>query len=345
MPLLASESFAVEVADLYQYPVPIFSQSKEERQHIAPQVLRQVILKVVGDRSALDIIDLSHILDQANILVEQFEYLRMNKINEDVNHPDRLALLLKFNEVALEKLLTDLGLLTWGHVRPDVLAWLAIDNSGYRTMIGAYSSEYDIPTLVKKSAKLRGLPIFMPVMDLQDYLAIKFVDIWEGNFSESIKMASQRYAPEVIIIGRISMQDNFNCRIYWHALIHNQSENWQSKGELRTALTAGIEELTDRLARYSMKFIRSNNYKQHVLLRIDNVSNYANFSRLMNYLSKVQYVSELQLSSLSTGRVNVTLSLKVKKRVFDEVLTMDLVLRKENTIYNSSKVLHYRLLP
>lgn len=342
--LLALKSFAVEVPNLYQHPVLVFSQSKEERQYIVPQVLRQVILKVVGDRSALDVINLSPILDQANILVERFQYVRMNEINEGVTYQNSLELLFKFNEVALEKLLANFGLFTWGHVRPDILVWIAMDDDGYRKIIGTYDGEYNISTLVKNSAKLRGLPIFMPIIDLQDYSEVKFIDIWKGYFSKSIRIASQRYAPEVIIIGRISIQNNLNCQIYWRALINNKSESWQSKGELRTALTAGIEELIDRLARHATKLI-INKHNKNVLLQINNISNYADFSRLINYLSKIQYVSQLRLFGLSAGRINIMISLEVRKKVFDKVLDGGLVLRKEDNIYNASEDSHYRMLP
>ena len=183
--LLATKSFAAEVANLYQSHIPVISQSEQERQYLAPQVLRRVILKVVGDRSALDVIDLDPILGRANKLVQRFQYQRMNEINKDLTKPDRLALLLTFNEVTLKELLTNLGLPTWSRTRPDVLIWLALDDGQHRTIIGTEGIEYHIPILLKKAAEMRGLPIFIPAMDLQDHALVKFIDVW-GDFSDGI---------------------------------------------------------------------------------------------------------------------------------------------------------------
>ncbi|PCH65787.1 MAG: hypothetical protein COC04_00975 [Gammaproteobacteria bacterium] len=341
--LLATESFAAELANLYQSPVPVVSQSEQERQQLAPEVLRQVILKVVGDRSAIDVTDLSPVLGQANKLVQQFQYERINEITEDLTQPDRLALLLKFNEPSLNKSLTNLGLPIWSKTRPDVLVWLALDDGQNRTVIGAESSEHNIPVLLEQAAELRGLPIFLPVMDLQDHAQVKFADVW-GDFSDSIELASQRYAPQVILIARVSMEGRFNSQIHWHALINGQSENWQSRGELPTALTAGIEELTDRLARRFTQVVSSNQYEQQLALQITNVGDYADFARLMQYLSKLQYVSDVKLSSLETDKVDVTLSLKGERSVFNQTLSIGRVL-VEDTSYNSSSILRYRLMP
>jgi len=341
--LLATESFAAEVANLYQSPVPVVSQSEQERQQLAPHVLRQVILKVVGDRSALDVTNLEPVLGQANKLVQQFQYERINEVNEDLTQPDRLALLLKFNEASLNKKLTDLNLPIWSKTRPDVLVWLALDDGQNRAIVGAESTQHNIPTLLQQAAEMRGLPLFMPVMDLEDQSQVRFADVW-GDFADSIEFASQRYAPQVILIARVSMTDSFNSQIHWHAVIDGQSENWQSRGDLQTALNAGIEELTDRLARRFTQVVSNNQYDQNLELQITNVSDYADFSRVMTYLSKLQYVSDVQLSSLAGDQVDVSISLKGDLTVFNQTLSIGQVL-SEDTSYNSSNVLRYRLLP
>lgn len=341
--LFVTESFAAEVANLYQSPVPVVTQSEQERQQLAPQVLQQVILKVVGDRSALDVTDLTPVLSQANKLVQQFQYERINEIDEDLTQPDRLALLLKFNEASLNKSITNLGLPIWSKTRPDVLVWLALDDGQSRTVIGSESIEHNVPALLNQAADMRGLPLFMPVMDLQDHAQVTFADVW-GDFSDSIEIASQRYAPQVILIARVSMQDSLSSQIHWHALINGQSENWQSRGDLETALNAGVEELTDRLARRFTQVVSNNQYEQQLALQISNVGDYADFSRLMQYLSKLQYVSDVQLSSLESDKVDVKLSLQGDLAVFNRTLSIGQVLQEDST-FNSSSVLRYRLLP
>jgi uncharacterized protein len=341
--LIATQSFAAEVANLYQSPVPVLSQSEQERQQLAPQALQQVILKVVGDRSALDVTDLTLLLNQSNNLVQQFQYERINEINDDATQPDSLALVLKFNEESLNKLLTNLGLPIWSKSRPDVLVWLALDDGQQRTVIGAESTNYNIPSSLQLAAEQRGLPLFMPVMDLQDQTQVRFGDVW-GDFSDSINLASQRYAPAVTLIARVSMKGENNSQIHWHALINEQSENWQSRGDIQTALNAGIEELTDRLARRFTQVVSTNQYDKRLALQISNVKDYADFSRVMQYLSKLQYVSKVELESLAGEQVDVAISLKGDVAVFNQTLKIDRVLA-DSTGSDTTNILRYRLMP
>jgi len=341
--LLATESFAAEVANLYQSPIPVVSQSEQERQQLTPQALQQVILKVVGDRSALDVTDLSPVMNKANQLVQQFQYERINEISDDATQPDRLALVLKFNEASLNKSLTNLGLPIWNKNRPDVLVWIALDDGQQRTVMGSENTEYNIPAILDQAAEQRGLPLFMPVMDLQDQAQVKFADVW-GDFSDSIEVASQRYAPAVTLMARVSMKGENSSQIHWHALINDQSENWQSRGDIQTALNAGIEELTDRLARRFTQVVGINQYDKQLALQITNVKDYADFSRVMQYLSKLQYVSKVELESLAGEQVDVAISLKGDVTVFNQTLDIDRVLI-EKTGAESANVLRYRLMP
>ena len=341
--LITTQSFAAEVANLYQSPVPVVSQSEQERQQLAPQALQQVILKVVGDRSALDVTDLSPVINQANKLVQQFQYERINEISDDATQPDRLALVLKFNEKSLNNSLTDLGLPIWSKSRPDVLVWIALDDGQQRSVLGVESTDYNIPASLELAAKKRGLPVFMPVMDLQDQAQVKFADVW-GDFSDNIETASQRYAPAVILIARVSMENENSSQIHWHALINGQSENWQSRGDIQTALNAGIEELTDRLARRFTQVVSINQYEKQLALQITNVKDYADFSRVMQYLSKLQYVSKVELESLAGEQVDVDISLKGDVAVFNQTLKIDHVLF-ESTGGNEANILRYRLMP
>ncbi|KKN28076.1 hypothetical protein LCGC14_0857900, partial [marine sediment metagenome] len=60
--LFATNSFAAELADLYQSQAVVANQDDQERQRVSPDILRQVLLKVVGDSAALNAANLTPIL-------------------------------------------------------------------------------------------------------------------------------------------------------------------------------------------------------------------------------------------------------------------------------------------
>ncbi|PHS70236.1 MAG: hypothetical protein COB23_03740 [Methylophaga sp.] len=338
--LISTSGFTAEVDNLYQSYTPVATQSEQERTAAAPEILRQVILKVVGDRSALDVTDISSVLSEANNLVHQYQYQRLNKRSDDLTEPDRLALLVTFNAVSLNESLINLGLPIWGQ-RPEVLLWMAIDNGKKRTILGS-ETDNSLVTIIDDAADQRGLPLILPLMDLQDQAEVKTTDIW-GDFTSVISQASQRYGSSVNLLAKVSLQSKNFSQITWRMLINGESEQWQSRGNIDSALQAGIEELTDRLARRFSQVITNENTQQ-LSLQIDNIDDYADYSRVMNYLSSLQYVSDIQLTSLSSGQFEVDVSLKGSLSVFNETLKVGRVLVEQDSSFNTH-VIRYRLLP
>ncbi len=338
--LLVGQSFAADVSNLYQSQTPVSSQSDKERIGLAPDVLKQVILKVVGDRSELDTVDLSPILAQTEQLIQQYQYHRTNTISDDLTQPDRLELLLSFNKEKLNKSLAENGLPVWGSNRPEVLIWSAIEEGGKRSILSADNTDLAMVKVIQQSANRRGLPILMPVMDLQDQSQVTFTDLSAG-FSETVEQASQRYGSPVILMMNTTVADNGLVRTKWHALINGESEQWQSRGDMDTAMTAGINELTDRLAqRFSQR--ATSQYENTLSLEITDVQNYSDYARLVKYLNSLQYVSNVQLLRLVDDKLEISLSFSGDVVVLDRTLSIDRVLL-EQSAYSLTDVKSYRL--
>ncbi len=316
------------------------TQEEKERLKVASIALRQVLLKVAGDRAALDTVDLAPLLSQSAGLIQQYQYRQVNKISDDITAPEQLEVVLSFNEISLNNAIRDLGLPLWSKSRPEVLVWLSVDNDGKRTILSADDVNKTSVKSLKHAADLRGLPILMPVMDLQDQSQVKVADLWAG-FSESVESASQRYGSPVILMANATIEANGASHIRWHSLINGESEKWQSRGNITNAMRSGVDELTDRLARRFSQVVSNNQYASRLSLQISNVKNYADYSRTMAYLKSLQYVSELTLISLSKEDITVSLALKGDLNIFKQTLTIDRTLVSEP--YSTEDSLNYRL--
>jgi len=325
---LVSPSFAADVANLYQSQIPVSSQSEEEREKVAPDVLRQVILKVVGDRSALDTTDLAPVLAQTQQLLQQYQYHRMNIISDDLTQPDRLAALLSFDKEKLNDSLTQMGLPIWGDNRPEVLIWLALEENNTRTILSTDDNDSMTIRALTEAATMRGLPILLPVMDLQDQTQVTFSDLSAG-FSESVEAASQRYGSPVILMVKAIHDDTGLLRANWHARINGESEQWQSRGDLNTAITAGINELTDRLARRFSQ-LEAKQYEHILSLEIMGVANYSDYARLEKYLRNLQNVSRFQIDNFMEDTVKISLLFNGDEPVLDRTLAIDRVLIEQS---------------
>jgi len=120
-------------------------------------------------------------------------------------------------------------------------------------------------------------------------------------------------------------------------------EQWQSKGEITSTLQAGLDEFTDRLAREFTQVVTSQDHVTSIL-EINNVRDYADYSRTMAYLANLQYVSDLQMVKLEEDKLEVTMQIEGDKSVLTRTLTIEHVIEKESGD-DGSDVMRYRLLP
>src|SRR5690606_41001353 len=107
----------------------------------------------------------------------------------------------QFDGVSLSRALRQAGLPDWGTERPDVLVWLAVDDGGDRYLVSESGGQHIAP-LVRQAARRRGLPVTLPLLDVEDQRALLFSDVWGGFFGR-VETASQRYQPQVILTGKL----------------------------------------------------------------------------------------------------------------------------------------------
>ena len=94
-------------------------------------------------------------------------------------------------------LIRDAGLPVWRANRPTVVAWVVLDDGSERRILGAESTHPAIEAL-RSRARERGVPLRLPLLDLQDLSAVSFTDVW-GGFEEGIVAASARYRADAAI--------------------------------------------------------------------------------------------------------------------------------------------------
>ncbi|MFT7414029.1 MAG: hypothetical protein ACI9FO_000684 [Methylophagaceae bacterium] len=340
--LFATSSFATELADIYQSQLAVANQGELERQRVSPDILHQVLLKVVGDRSVLDAADLTPILSGVGSLIQQSQYTRLTEITDDLTQPDQLALVLTFNESAVNQALANSGLPIWSKSRPDVIVWLTIDNGQTPRILAADDDDTLYTKTLEQAAAERGLPILLPIMDLQDQNQLSIADLWAG-IPTPIEQASQRYGAKIILLARVTVLANDVVKIDWQSIINGTIEQWQSNGKITSTLQAGIDEFTDSLARDLTQVVTSQD-QQISMLEINSVRDYADYSRTMAYLSNLQYVSDLQMVALEDDKLAVTIQIRGDKSVFMRTLAIERVIQQESGDV-ASDVMRYRLLP
>jgi len=86
-------------------------------------------------------------------------------------------------------------------VRPQVAIWLVVDE-GERRILPDQSGDGWSEAL-RAQTQAMGLPVSLPLMDLDDNMAVNATDVW-GRFADPVLKASQRYGAEMVVLGKLS---------------------------------------------------------------------------------------------------------------------------------------------
>ena len=187
--LLATASHAARLDTLFQAEVNAAGRGAAAREAALGRALQDVLVRVTGSAESASQSRAQSLLKQPGRFVEQFRFLELP--GRLPGQPPQLRLWVQFDGVALSREIRQAGLPYWGPERPDVLAWLAIDDRGRRYLVSETGESSAAGTLMR-AARHRGLPLTLPLMDLEDQRAVQFTDVW-GGFVGTVNEASQRY--------------------------------------------------------------------------------------------------------------------------------------------------------
>ena len=186
-------SQAVEVKNLYQAKVAVESQRSQDRKAAIRTALQTVLVKVSGHREVLDNKEIKKASGKAEQLLTDFRYTRDG---------EKMYVVINFNEQKINQLLVDNSLPIWGRLRPQLVLWLADENKLQRSILHK-NNMLDIQQAISEFEALRGVPTLIPDSSTIESGIINTTDVW-GRFEQPVLAASKEYAPEGVIIVRLS---------------------------------------------------------------------------------------------------------------------------------------------
>ncbi len=304
-----TSTFAIEVKNLYVSKVKVSSQTSGERSKALKAAMKGVIIKVAGKSSFLKLPTIKAALKNYNSYVRQYRYQRENVGNQ---------LVVTFDEEKINKLLVQENLPIWGRLRPQILLWV-VNEDGLSRAILSDSTRSELPNLIEQYSQTRGLPIIMPIMDLTDANKISVSDLW-GRFAEPITLASNRYAPEAIVIVRISnsslvpeIESQVDCELLcqqksfvvdWRFISDtNQMSIQEANQEFGRKYQGGNKSV---LIRETLNDITDNIYKRYALstttsneftIDVANINTFESHIALTSFLNELSSVQKVKLIS------------------------------------------------
>ncbi|MES9990569.1 MAG: DUF2066 domain-containing protein [Candidatus Thiodiazotropha sp.] len=295
--------FAEKVGNLYEARVAVKGQSAQARAEGIRNAFARVMVKVSGDRGLLKHPEVSGILNKAASYVQQYRYLALEGSAKETSAEaaDRL-LWVRFDERAVNRLLRQSGVPVWGGTRPSVLVWLGQEQGARRDLL-SLERERQLKRYLNRVAGSRGLSFLWPIMDIEDRNRIRVSDLW-GGFEETIRRASARYQPDVILVGRMSQQGRGSWRGEWLLYLPDKVNRWQTRAGSKAELAGeGLNRAVDALAlRFAPQQVAEG--VSEIRIRVHGLSRLEDYVLVKQYLQSLAMIETLDLLSADSEKVN-----------------------------------------
>lgn len=326
MALLALNAVSAAVFEnLYTVTVPLEFEVVEGQEPLTEEdyvrlAMGQLLTRVTGRSDAF----LDPTLGDLVINADQYVIQR--------GYPDRENLLVSFDARAIEDALVQRNQPVWGEERPLTLLWVAVDAGfGARGILAAEAPdatenealavvEEELRAQLELAASDRGLPISLPLWDLQDRRALDFIDVW-GGFSDRVRQASERYAADAVLSGRVRVTER-GYDVQW-TLIRGRGQIILPGGSLRS----GLDRLADL---YAGEFSSIGGALATRVIVVD-VATLEDYGRVMRYMEGLSVLDAVDVEDFSGATLTLRVAARGGPAVLERVLTLSDVLMRSPT--------------
>ena len=310
--LLATPTAAVEIPELGVAHEGVSDSSKAQHGAALLRAFDRVLLRLTGHppESLPSRVNAFRKRPQRYLLSDS--YLRANALSEtpspSTSPPFPFYLRARFDVPLLKKSLRAAGVPVLGRHRPQVLAWVLISEAdGRRLLINAETESY--AAALKEQAREFGLPIFFPLLDLEDNRQIGASDLLYAQ--QAVLDASRRYNSDSVLILALQEDAAGQWRGAWSwyagaAPRQSSPRSWENETpDLHTALRTGLLWLGGHMVRH---YGASQDLPWHQLkIHILGVNDFQTYVRVLHYLESLASISQVQVLEAGQDRLDLLL--------------------------------------
>jgi hypothetical protein len=310
---------AASVDWLYDVDVPVADQSADVR----GAAFKQALLVALKRMSGLNDVPMSPAVTAALESPQRF-YVEYRYREEDnpvsgATPAKVLMLSVRFAENAIQKLIAEAGLPLWSSNRPATLAWIVVAEGATRTVLGA-SDRGPLSNALRERARERGLPLVLPLMDLDEQLEVSEGVVW-GGISSVLEQASERYAPDQMLVGRVTHGANKSWAADWQLSEHGNFQRFNFDSPTAEAAAAAIvDRLVDQLvARYAV----SSGTQARLQIQVNGIAGVADYGALLKYLGGLEFIDSVQIEEVRPDAVLLSLATHTPWDRLRDLLALD----------------------
>lgn len=294
--LAVARTFAVSVPDLYEASVPVTA----GRDAALVEALRAVVVRVSGRSDAAT--RLGAALNNPQKYAQRFGVTSDN------------VLQVAFDNVSVDRLLTEAGLPVWGRERPATLVLLNVitpTGTSYWIDSAAASAEREA---IARVARQRGVPVVWPDMTTQDRTQINVDDAAAGGQPDALLQTAARYNANAALLGSGRSDGAGGLSVRWTLVSADGAANTSG------SLEDGIGLAADTFARtYSASGTSLNN----VLVDVAGISTLGAYATTLNYLEGLTLVRGVAVEQVQGDTLKFRLAVRGDSNTLRRALALD----------------------
>lgn len=275
--LFCSFSFTAHAAilkNLYQASFPVPNDTQKLSQTNVEKAYENVLIKVSGNPNIATLSAIRATFIEASIYIQSYGF---NPRKPTTQNTDPVLLTVNFDPKSINQVLRQANQAIWGKKRPSILVWLSVQTPTGTTMINS-ETQSDISTSVLQDADARGIPLILPLMDLQDISAKTLEDLLA------------RYSASGVLQGRIISPSPDKWHGQWELILNQQKINWTTTGTSSAqVIAAAVNRVTNTMVNQFAVLSGAglDSWVTIKVIGIKNLSDYANVMKILRDLTPV----------------------------------------------------------
>ncbi|MBK4995623.1 DUF2066 domain-containing protein [Pseudomonas sp. S37] len=284
--LISAAAMAENVPGLYQVREPVSGQGAEARTAATGKALDTLVLRLTGDPRAAQSPALAELRKDPQQII--------NQVGSEAGPPE--SVVVEFDPGSTERALRKAGLALWGSNRPSILGWWLNDSVEGSSLVGDGQASAQP---LRRAAQHRGLPLRLPLADLQEQLVADAKQI-ESSDPAPLREAAKRYGADALLAVHAQEADG-KWQGKWQLWLGDQREQGTAEGADPAALADAVMlAVSSRLApRYVTRPGASSQLQ--VQVQGMNLQRYAELARVLE-----PYGPRLQMAEGTTLTYAVT---------------------------------------
>lgn len=311
--VLASSVNAALVQDLYSARAPVVDMSTKARDQAAGQALARVFVKVSGSDAVLRHEAVQEALKQAGSHLMQYAYHSRSAGSRELEAV--------FDDKWVNSIIAAANAPLWTANRPAVLTWLVLEQGGERDFVDDGDRREQLIGL-KKAFSQRGLPLQLPLMDLQDSAALSTEQAWRFNDSV-LRQASARYGVDDILVGRFNQQASGQWVGDWAYLSQKGRSERRVRGDsFEEVASLGAAQVAQALSsRYAVTLTEAG--AGAVTLHVSGIHRYADYAKVVQLLERIELIEQVNVRRVFEDVVTLSLSTQATARQLTSLIELN----------------------